>query len=336
MNGKPEAIFLCDNPETIARVYDTETRVTLGQCFDLRDGILTGDALAAQAPLSGVQAVFSTWGMPALDVEQIRAQLPDLRWVFYGAGSVQYFARPFLAAGMRVFSAWGANAVPVAEYAVAQILMANKGFFQGLRRQQTGGRQAFTEYHHCFPGNYSIRIGVLGAGMIGKMVVSELRRHALEVLVYDPFVGDEWLKQAGARRASLEDIFSTCQTITNHIANLPSTVGMLDYASFSRMLPNATFVNTGRGAQVVEDDLIRALRECPDRTAVLDVTWPEPPDEGSPLLTMENVILTPHIAGSTSNEVARMGAYMLEEAQRVLAGESAKWEVTEKMLETMA
>ena len=111
---------------------------------------------------------------------------------------------------------------------------------------------------------------------------------------------------------------------------------MLRYEHFSRMGRNATFINTGRGAQVVEDDLIRALREEPGRTTLLDVTWPEPPKADSPLWTMPNVILTPHIAGSMNNEIARMGSYMAEEYAALREGRPCRYEVTEKMLETMA
>ena len=155
-------------------------------------------------------------------------------------------------------------------------------------------------------------------------------------MAYDPFASDEKLQALGAKRATLEEIFSQCQTISNHIANLPATQGMLTYGLFSRMKPNATFINTGRGAQVVEADLLRALQEEPGRTALLDVTWPEPPEEGSPLLTQENVFLSPHIAGSMHNEVARMGVYMEEEYQRLIQGQPTRYQVTLSMLETMA
>ena len=74
--------------------------------------------------------------MPALSEAEIAEYLPNLRAVFYGAGSVQYFARPFLSRGVRVFSAWAANAVPVAEYAVAQIVLSGKGFYQAVRRYE--------------------------------------------------------------------------------------------------------------------------------------------------------------------------------------------------------
>ena len=110
---------------------------------------------------------------------------------------------------------------------------------------------------------------------------------------------------------------------------------MINYAHFSLVKGNGVFINTGRDAQVVEDDLIRALKEKPEWTAVLDVTHPEPPKEDSELYTMENVFLTPHVAGSAGDECFRMGEYMIEEAKRYLNDEVLLYEVTLKMLETM-
>lgn len=93
---------------------------------------------------------------------------------------------------------------------------------------------------------------------------------------------------------------------------------------------------TGRGAQVVEPDLIDTLKSRPDLTALLDVTFPEPPVEGSELYTLPNCILTPHIAGSSGNEVRRMGAYMEAEYQSFTQGQPCKYEVSLEMLKTMA
>jgi len=102
------------------------------------------------------------------------------------------------------------------------------------------------------------------------------------------------------------------------------------------MRPNAVFINTGRGAQVIEADLVRALTEVPTRTAVLDVTHPEPVQPGHPFYTMENVFLTPHIAGSIGDEIARMGQYMLQEYKAFSGNMPCKYEVTMEMLKTMA
>ena len=90
------------------------------------------------------------------------------------------------------------------------------------------------------------------------------------------------------------------------------------------------------GAQVVEADLARALEEVPTRTAVLDVTYPEPPRPDCPLLGLPNVFFTPHIAGSAGDEVCRMGEFMVEEFRRYTSGMETRYQVTLKMLETMA
>jgi phosphoglycerate dehydrogenase-like enzyme len=140
----------------------------------------------------------------------------------------------------------------------------------------------------------------------------------------------------GAKKVSLEELFAECQVISNHVANLPETVGMFSYDLFKLMKDNAVFINTGRGAQVVEEDLIKALREKPQRTSILDVTDPEPPLENSELYTLSNVILTPHIAGSFGNELVRMAEYMLDEYKALKNGEKNKYEVTLEMLKTMA
>ena len=172
--------------------------------------------------------------------------------------------------------------------------------------------------------------------MIGSKVAERLKDYRLEVLAYDPFLPVEKAERLGVTMAPLKTIFSECTVISNHLANNPQTVGMLNGELFDLMRPNAAFINTGRGAQVVEKDLIKALKDEPARVALLDVTYPEPPAPDSELRRLDNVFLTPHIAGSLGEETARMGEYMYEEFGRYMRGEPAKWEVTMKMLETMA
>ena len=332
------SILLSESPSL--RAYSEATLAALRDEAGLADRaapFTRADVLAGAA--ADAEAAFSSWGMPELSVAEIETRLPRLRAVFYAAGSVQGFARPFLERGVRVYSAWRENAVPVAETAVSQILLANKGFFQACRRNRSkGDHLPAHRYFNTFPGNFDCRVGLVGCGGIGRLVAQALRTHRLEVLVFDPFLPDADAAALGVRKTSLEEIFATCQTVSNHLANNAQTKGLLNYALFSRMLPNATFVNTGRGAQVVEDDLSRALAEEPDRTAVLDVTWPEPPDDGSPFYTLPNVFLTPHFAGSSGNEIQRMGEAMLEEFRAWRADPSApsRREVSLHMLETMA
>lgn len=339
MAEKKQAIFFNDDSWRFPVLYPEELRARIRARADFSDEIYSSKDLDDPA-LAGLFArtrvIFSSWGMPALTEKQIEAHFPNLEAVYYAAGTVQYFARPFLKRGVRVFSAWAANGVPVVEFTVAQIVLAGKGYFQSLRRYRERDRKAAFAYTMSLPCNYNIRVGILGAGVIGREVMARLKAYQYEVLAYDPYVSDEVLSSLGAKRASLEEIFSTCQIISNHVANLPATVGMIDGKLLHSMLPNAAFINTGRGAQVVESELIAALKACPDRTALLDVTWPEPPEEGSEFYTLPNVFLTPHIAGSQNNEWARMALYMVEEFERTEDHLPVRYEVTEKMLETMA
>ena len=335
-----KSIFLNNNQKQIPYVYPQETIDLLVAEAGLDPQIYSAEQLLADPSIGAdVDYIFSTWGMPALTEEQIATCLPKLKAVFYGAGSVQYFARPFLNRGIAVFSAWAANAVPVAEYSVAQIILANTGYFQACAIHSTppAERAETNVTFKSYPGNYDCSVGLLGCGMIGAMVAERLKDYHLKVLAFDPFLSDERAAELGVEKTTLERIFTECQTVSNHLANNPQTVGMLNYdRCFGRMLPNATFINTGRGAQVVEDDMIRALKEEPCRTAVLDVTFPEPPVDDSELYKMANVFLTPHIAGSKGLEVHRMSLYMLEEFRRFVKGEPVRWSVSLKMLETMA
>ena len=325
------AIFLCNRSADVRRVYHADTVARLQNLCDLEDNIYSSADLAAIP--ANTEIVFSTWGMPSLTEAQIAQYLPSLQAVFYAAGSVQAFARPFLARGVKIYSAWAANAVPVAEYTVAQILLANKGFFAQSRdmKAQKGAPRST-----AYLGNYGQRVGLIGCGMIGSLVAEMLKSYKLDVLVYDPYLSPENAATQGVTPCELSDLFERCAVVSNHLPNNAETRGMLTYAHFSRMQPNATFLNTGRGAQVVEADLVRALSERRDLTAILDVTDPEPSPADHAFYTLETCILTPHIAGSLGNEVWRMSAYMAEEFARHLAGEPCRYEVTEQMLATMA
>ena len=331
-----KSIFL-GGTKHIPIVYDADTLTYLREAAGLCDTIFSKkDVLEAPESFADTEFIFSTWGMPTFSEEEIKACFPRLRAVFYAAGSVQSFARPFLGCGVHVFSAWAANAVPVAEYTLAEILLAGKGFYSNSHLMSQGKVKEAQAIREVFPGNYRKKVGLIGVGMIGSLVAKHLARFDLEVLAFDPFLSQERSEALGVKLCSLDELFSSCTVVSNHLANNAETQKMLNYSHFSKMLPYATFLNTGRGAQVVEEDLAKALSERPDLTAVLDVTFPEPPEEGHPFYTLPNCFLTSHIAGSLGPETCRMAAYMVREFERFTSGEPCEYEVTLKMLETMA
>ncbi len=333
-----KAVFI-GTERNILNAYSDEIRQKLSDELDIPPVFYSEETLRKKgadfSALRDAEYIFSTWGMARLSEEEIAEIFPKLKAVFYAAGTVRYFAKPYMKRGVKIFSAWGANAVPVAEVTASEIILANKGFFQTLHNGGENWKEHDRGTPH--PGNFNTDVGIIGAGMIGTMVIENLKKHRLNIKVFDRFMTDEKAAKLGVERVSgIPELFSKCHVISNHLANNPQTAGIIDKECFDKMEPNGIFINTGRGQQVVEADMIAALKEYPDRCAVLDVTYPEPPEKGSELYTMKNVFLTPHMAGSAGNEIQRMGEYMYKEFSAYSKGQPTEYEVSEKMLDTMA
>ena len=150
--------------------------------------------------------------------------LPHLCAVFYAGGSVQYFARPLLERGILVTSAWLSNAIPVAEFTLAQILLACKGYWRNTREYAEA-----PSYAHALrgPGNYSAEIALLGAGAVEHTLIGLLRLFHLRVLVFDPFLSAAEAEHLGVDKVSLEEAFVRGFVVSNHLADNDRTAGML-------------------------------------------------------------------------------------------------------------
>ena len=133
-----KAIFLANNKGCIDYVYPKATQERIKSLVDIDlDKVYCQEDLEASAPgeFDEVEYIFSTWSMPggSEDKDDFARFFPNAKALFYAAGSVKYFAQHYLDKGIKIFSAFAANAIPVAEYSVAQILLANKGFYQSMR-----------------------------------------------------------------------------------------------------------------------------------------------------------------------------------------------------------
>ncbi len=323
------------NQIQFSKVYTHTVLKKLGEYGELSEKINRKNLKENADFLSDCEIAFATWGMPKFTKEEIREYMPKLKAVFYAAGTVQYFARPFLESGIRVSSAFAANALPVAEYTFAQITLASKGYFQSAKYYRSLLPRSFV-FANSSPGNFGCKVGLVGLGAIGQMVAERLKDLDVEVFAYDPFVSEEKAKQFGVTLVSLEELFSICDVISNHLANKPELENIFNYNLFKKMKKHATFINTGRGAQVAEYSLALSLLLHPSRTFVADVLKKEFFPYINPLFWCPNAVLTPHIAGSTGNEPQRMAYYMMEEMERFNKGEEMKYEVTLDMLERMA
>ena len=327
---------LCGNEAwQLDRVFAHGRRAQLEALADLQPAYVTTAGFAnQQRDLLDVQVLFSTWGMDE-ELARLVASLPGLKAFFHAAGSVRHFARPLLERKIIVVSAWAANAVPVAQFTFAQILLSLKGYFRNVRetrKEDNRGRLVGT----AAPGVFSETVALLGCGMAGRAVAGLLRPLGLDLAVWDLFLSDATAADLGVRKVSLEEAFSSAMVVSNHLPDLPSTSGLLQSGLFASMRAGATFINTGRGATVVEAGLADVLLTRPDLTALLDVTFPEPPLPHSPWYALENVQISSHIAGSNGNEVVRMADYCLEEFRAWKEGRPLKYRVTPEMLEKMA
>jgi phosphoglycerate dehydrogenase-like enzyme len=268
-----------------------------------------------------IRAVISTWGARPL-TEDLLHRMPDLEVVFHAAGSVKSFVTDALISRrVAVISAAGVNARPVAEFVLGVILVSLKNLVPHHHSFLDRGPRGWDVDRVKYPGGcYHTRVGLLGFGHVARLIVGMLGQFDIDVWISDPHVDVEQLSDLGVQVADDDWIIENCDVISLHHADVPRNHNLLDRGRLSRLKPNARLINTARGRLVDHDALADVLSVRPDITAYLDVTWPEPLPESSPLYGMPNCIMTPHIAGSTGREVERMSRFVLAQLDRWISG----------------
>ncbi|WP_395244190.1 hydroxyacid dehydrogenase [Agromyces sp. MMS24-K17] len=271
---------------------------------------------------ASVEVLLTSWGAPRLTAERL-ARMPRLHAVFHCAGSVRGLVSDDLwRRGVLVTTAADANAVPVAEFTVAAIVLANKGALRAFRDP----RAAFADWSPTAHapdlrvGNLGRRIGVVGFSRVGRRVVDLLRGlDDMDVLVADPVADADEVAAAGARLVPLVDLLPAVDVLSLHAPELPATRRMIGARELAALRDGATIVNTARGALVDHDALLAECR-AGRLDAVLDVTDPEPLPADSGLYDLPNVVITPHLAGSVGTEARRLADAALDDLETWLAG----------------
>ena len=217
---------------------------------------------------------------------------------------------------------WGAYITKsgVAEFTVAQILLANKGAFLCREVIKREGYESARKHACCYEGNLNSRVGVLGVGNVGRKVIEYLKPFQVEVLACDPNLTPAEARKMGVELVSMEELFTNCNVVTCHLQNSVATEKLITYEYLSMMGDHTTFINNGDGNHMVHEDLARACRENPTLTALIDKTEPVNTDPAG-LLELPNVFRTPLIAGSMGNEVSRMGQYVYEQCRKMIEAE---------------
>ncbi|WP_369145996.1 hydroxyacid dehydrogenase [Streptomyces sp. R44] len=284
---------------------------------------LTAPEPRVAAALAEAEILLTCWGAPPLTTE-VLARAPRLRAVVHAAGSVKHhITEACWERGLRVTSAAAANALPVAEYTLAAILLAGKRVLRSAQRYAELRTDDAWLTESTPWGNYRRTIGIVGASRIGRRVVELLRPFDFEILLYDPYAD---APPPGVELVGLDELCARSTIVSIHAPQLPSTHGMIGAAQLAAMPDGVTLINTARGSLVDETALLPHLLSG-RLHAILDVTDPELPPSESPLWTLPNVLLTPHVAGSLGNELHRMADQAIEEVARYGRGEPFAEEV---------
>ncbi|MFC5268355.1 hydroxyacid dehydrogenase [Kribbella qitaiheensis] len=305
-------------------VYGEDERAALEKNLQILVPPLTPSELTPEL-LGDVEVLVTAWGGPRLTAELLAAA-PRLALVLYGAGSVRSIVTPeSWARGVRVTAANSVIAASVAEFTLAQVLYALKHgwrYVLGARALGESLPRATNE-----PGANGSVIGLMSLGATGQATARLLARHDLVLQAYDPYVDPALAASLGVRLVSLEELFATSDVVSLHAPVLAETRQIVSTSLLSAMKNDATLINTARGALIDEEALVTVLGERPDLFAILDVTDPEPPLPGSPLFSLPNVVVTPHLAGTLNTERRRQGRLMASELARYVAGEPLEHEV---------
>ena len=162
-------------------------------------------------------------------------------------------------------------------------------------------------------------LGVIGMGRIGSQVVKRSKAFEMDVIVYDPYITEDTAKELGVEITTLDDLVQKADVMTIHVPLTPETKGLISKDELAKMKDTAILLNCARGGIINEDDLYEALKERPELKAGLDVFENEPL-ENSPLATLDNVVLTPHIAASTKEAQRDAAIIVAKEVKEVING----------------
>lgn len=223
------------------------------------------------------------------------------------------------ARGAKVMKTVGRNAEAVSDFTLALILAELRNLARGHSALLAGEwRKQYV--NSAYMGDMNGKtVGLVGLGVIGQLVAKKLSSFAVRVLVSDPYVDASQIEELGAKAVSLPELLRESDFVSLHARLSEATTGMLGAKELALMKPTAFLINTARAGLVNEEALLDALQEKRIGGAALDVFWTEPLGENHPLLALDNVTLTPHLAGATQDTLKKTPYLLLQELKAVVA-----------------
>lgn len=282
--------------------------------------------------LPQADACITSWDVAPLDTEVLQAA-PRLKAMVHMGGSINHLVTNAVwERGIRVFGASPALAQDVAETTLGMIIVGMKRVIPLSNHVRDGGWRESPYW----PARelHGKTVGIIGASHVGQWIIRLLEPFKNRVLLYDPYLPSEEAARLGAKKTELDELVQQADVISLHAPAKPETHHLLNARRLALMKDNALIVNTARGTLIDEEALIAEL-EKGRLVAILDVTDPEPPAPDSPLRKLENVAVTPHLAGCIE-DCSRLSEMAAEELRRFFVGEPPLYEITPEMLSRIA
>jgi len=260
--------------------------------------------------------------------------LPNLRLVGAArAGQENLDVAGATERGIVMHNIMGRNAHAVSDFAIGLLFAEARNIARShhaLKNEEWRKKYSNSDFTPEITGK---TLGLIGFGYIGRLVAQKLAGFKLKVLVYDPFVPEDALREFNAAKASLEDLFRESDFISLHARLTDATKGLVRKEVLDLMKPTAILINTGRAGLVDEDALFDALKNKRIGGAALDVHAFEPLQKGSRWLGLDNVTLTPHIAGTTAEALTNSPYLLVRDINKLLSGEKPQFILNPEVLE---
>lgn len=235
--------------------------------------------------------------------------------------------------GILVFNVQGRNAHAVSDYAVGMMLAECRNIARAHHAIKSGKWQKTFANSEAIPELTGRTIGLIGFGHIGRLVAKKLSGFDVRILVYDPYTSREAIEQAGCQQAELKDVMEKSDFVSIHARLTEQNKNMIGKKEIGMMKPTTYLINTGRAGLVDQEALIEALQAKKIMGAALDVFTTEPLEGDSPFLQLDNVTLTTHIAGTTTDALMNSPNLLMEDIARFLSGEKARFIVNPEVLQ---
>jgi len=235
--------------------------------------------------------------------------------------------------GILAFNVMGRNAEAVSDFTVGLMLSESRNIAKAHHSIKQGAWQKEFANIDFIPQLKGKKVGIAGFGYIGRLVAQKLSGWDLEVLVYDAFTNDEDIKASGCTPVDKETLFKESDFISINLRLVEATKHWVDEAHLNMMKNTAYIVNTGRSGLIDTNALLDVLKNKKIAGAGLDVFDQEPLEQGNPWVELDNVTLTTHIAGTTTEVLTNSPYLLMEDMERFLSGEKARFILNPEVLE---